>query len=362
VSPVRVLIADDSSLMRALLSEFLSADPDIHVVGTAADGLLAVRMVESLRPDVLLLDVQMPHLSGLEALEQIMQRRPMPVVVISGLESHSFVTQAFQLGAVDVIAKPSGPVSVDIYKVQDELIAKIKAAALADVRALLNMSALSVAAPLPPITPKRVTGKQASLAVVIAASTGGPRTLERVLHQLPTDLPATVLIVQHMPAGFTSSFAARLDQQCPIPVKEAEESELLLSAQAYVAPGDYHLRLTRSENKKGVVIHLDDLSPPVQSLRPRADLTMSDAAQLFGERCLGIVLTGMGNDGTVGLSQILKSGGITIAQDERTSAIYGMPRVAAERGVAQIVLPIQKVASEIIRWCEKWESRKALQV
>jgi len=348
-----VLIADDSALMRTLLSEFLSADLDIEVVGAARDGQEAIDLVANLLPDVLVMDVEMPRLSGLDALRQTMVKHPLPVIIVSGLNSREFVAEAFQLGAVDVVCKPSGTISVDIYKIQDELTAKVKAASLTDIRKLMALPKSTEKAPLPVVTPKRTGDGEPACMILIAASTGGPRTLEQLLRLLPATLPAAVLIVQHMPAEFTFSFAERLDQRCPLSVKEASEGDVLSAGTAYIAAGGYHLRLTHRSAGETLQLHLDS-SEPLGSLRPRADLTMRDAAQLFGERCLGVVLTGMGDDGTAGLASILEAGGVTIAQDRETSAIYGMPKVAADRQVAQLILPPDQIAAEIIRWAARW--------
>lgn len=353
-APIKVLIADDSSLMRTLLSDLLTIDGSIQVVGTAHDGIAAIEMVSQLHPDVLVMDVQMPRLSGLEALRQIMDRHPLPVVIISGLDNSDFVTQAFQLGAVDAISKPSGTVSVDIYKTQEELISKVEAAAQADVNSLLA-SALPLrpeAIPIP-LSSARPNQGEVRCLVLIAASTGGPRTLEQLLYPIPPDIPAAILVVQHMPAEFTRTFADRLNQRCALLIKEAEEGDTLMAGRAYVAPGGFHMLLHGSPEDGTLAIHLDS-SPPVSSLRPRADLTMTDAVRVFGNRCLGIVLTGMGDDGTAGLQLIREAGGATIAQDEATSTIYGMPRAAVENGAVQLILPIHKIPLEVARWCAKW--------
>jgi len=353
-NPIRVLIADDSALMRTLLREFLNADLDIEVVGAAHDGQEAMILVADLLPDVLVMDVEMPRLSGLDALRQIMAKHPLPVIIVSGLQSREFVAESLQLGAVDVICKPSGTISVDIYKIQDELTTKVKAAALTDIRKLLAVSELTEKAATPAVMPRKTADGEPACLVLIAASTGGPRTLEQLLRLLPAGLPAAVLIIQHMPAEFTFSFAERLDQRCPLSVKEASEGDLLSAGNVYIAAGGYHLRVTRHSDGKPLQLHLDN-SEPLGSLRPRADLTMRDAAQLFGKRCLGVVLTGMGNDGTAGLASILEAGGVTIAQDRETSAIYGMPRSAADKQVAQLILPPDEIAAEIIRWVAHWD-------
>jgi len=351
--PIRVLIADDSALMRTLLSEFLNADLDIDVVGTARDGHEATTLVADLHPDVLIMDVEMPRLSGLDALRRIMAKHPLPVIIVSGLNSREFVAEAFQLGAVEVVCKPSGTISVDIYKIQDELTAKVKAASLTDIRKLLALPDSTKQATAPVVTPERSNDGEPVCIILIAASTGGPRTLEQLLRLLPATLPASVLVVQHMPAEFTFSFAERLDQRCPLSVKEASEGDVLSAGNAYIAAGGYHLRLTPHSSGEPVQLHLDS-SAPLGSLRPRADLTMRDAALLFGKRCLGVVLTGMGDDGTAGLASILEAGGLTIAQDRATSAIYGMPKAAADRQVAQLILPTDEIAAEIIRWAARW--------
>jgi len=336
---IRVLVADDSALMRRLISDLLASAPDIKVVGTARDGLEVLRLVETLHPDVITLDVDMPRLSGLEALSRIMQQHPTPVIILTGLKAPEVAVEAIQRGAVDMVLKPSGLISVDIYKVREELITKVRAAAEARMRPITGQAGLSTPpSPSPP-------SLSLSRMVVVAASTGGPQALSTLLSALPADLPAAFLVVQHMPARFTTSLAQRLNSYCPLLVKEAEHGEAVEPGRVYVAPGGYHTRVRKSSS--GVVLTLDQ-APPIGRLRPAANVTMRTVAAVYGASSVGVVLTGMGSDGAEGLRWIKEQGGVTIAQDKDTSVIYGMPRVAYESGYVDLVLSLPEIASVLV--------------
>jgi len=338
---VQVLVVDDSALMRKLICELLESDPNIEVVDTARDGYEAVEKVAKLHPDVVTMDVQMPRMSGLEALSHIMSQCPTPVIILTGLNNPQLAIEALERGAVDFVLKPSGTISMDIYKIRQELIQKVKLAPLVNIRKMVQRG---ITPPLPPLkTPFRIPGKRV---VVIGASTGGPRALNHCLSSLPSHLPAAVLVVQHMPPGFTRSFAERLNRRSPLEVKEAEEGDVILPGRAYVAPGDYHMVVEKRGNQE--VIHLDK-SPPVKGLRPSADVTMRSVAEVFGAGSIGVILTGMGSDGADGLKAIKERGGITIAQDRSTSIIYGMPRAAVRSGCVDKVLPLGEIPKEIVR-------------
>ena len=348
---LRVLVVDDSALMRKLITDLLHTDPGIQVVGSARDGLEAIEMVKSLKPDVITLDIHMPRMDGLTALRRIMAEQPTPVVILTGLDDHKIAVEALQSGAVDIVIKPSGPISADLHRIRDELIRKVKLAHLANIDNITTKSYEPRPGRTPPPRPKRLQLASRGIrtgiwAIVIGASTGGPRAVEYILTRLPEDIPATILVVQHMPPGFTASFAERLNNLCAVTVKEGAEGDMLQPGVAYIAPGGYHMRLRRSGASLGQ-IYLDQ-GPPENNVRPAADVTMRDAADLFGSRTLGVVLTGMGADGAKGLKYIKERSGTTIAQDRETSIVYGMPRAAAELGVVDMVLPLTEIPQAII--------------
>jgi two-component system chemotaxis response regulator CheB len=344
---LQVLVVDDSALMRRLISDLLESDPGIQVVGTARDGQEAVEKVATLRPDVVTMDVEMPRMNGLEALSQIMQKHPTPVVMLTGLDDASVALEAMERGAIDFVLKPSGTISVDLYKIREELINKVRLARLVNLRKLSGE--VSPRSPSLPGTVSLDPGRMRPQAVVIGASTGGPRAVEVVLAALPADLPAAVLVVQHMPAGFTRSFAQRLDQRSPMPVREAEDGHRLAPGHAFVAPGGYHLRVRRGGRGSNGVVRLDDRSPPLSGLRPAADVTMGDVADVYGPDSVGVVLTGMGSDGAQGVQRIKAAGGVVIAQDSETSVVYGMPRAAARTGAVDWILPLDEIPAAIVR-------------
>ena len=348
---LQVLVVDDSALMRKLITNLLESDPGVRVVGTASDGVEALQQIAALHPDVVTLDVEMPRMSGLEALEQIMRDMPLPVVMLSGLSAPEVTLTALELGAVDFILKPSGTISVDLYKIRDTLLSKVKIATFADVTKLARRTSLSSKAmPSPPTRtyPPSKTNSGAQRLVVIAASTGGPRALDSLVQKLPGRLAAAVLIVQHMPKGFTASLAKRLNGRCELEVKEAEEGEAIEKNRVYIAPAGHHLLINPIRASKQAQLHLDN-SPPVMGLRPAADLLMESAAPIYGPECIGIVLTGMGSDGTKGIKAIKEHGGQTIVQDRASSTIYGMPRSAIESGYADQVLPLDEIVPAVVQ-------------
>lgn len=356
-SQLQVLVVDDSKLMRTLITDMLQSDPAINVIGTAKDGIDALYQISALQPDVVTLDVEMPRMTGLEALEHIMREMPLPVVMLSGLNEAEITLKALALGAVDFVVKPSGTISVDLYKVRDELLHKVKVAMFADATKLSpattppSVQEHRSTPPLPPPTTTAVKSAMRRL-VAIAASTGGPRTLDVLLQNLPGSLPAAILVVQHMPRGFTSSLAERLNTRSDLAVKEAKDGETIAAGQVYIAPAGHHLMLDPSPSPNHVRLLLDD-SPPIMRLRPAADLLMTSAAEVYGERCIGVILTGMGSDGTQGIQAIKEYGGYTIAQDRATSVIYGMPRSALNSGFIDQVLPLHEIAPAIVRLVEQ---------
>ncbi|MBN1180270.1 MAG: chemotaxis response regulator protein-glutamate methylesterase [Anaerolineae bacterium] len=343
---LRVLVVDDSTLMRRLIRDILSADPAIEVQAEAPDGPTAIRLIHELHPDVVTLDVEMPGMSGLDVLGYVMSEVPTPVIVLTGRQDADLAMRALALGAVDFMRKPSGTISVDLYKVRDELVEKVKLAPLANLRQAHLLEGLAA----PVQQPKQLnaeSGDAPSWAVVIGASTGGPPALTRLLSAIPAGLPAGLLVVQHMPAGFTRSLAQRLNDQSALHVTEAEDGTPFRPGWAYIAPGGHHL-VVQAAGAEGATVRLDD-SPPLGTLRPAVDVTMKAAAALFGRHTLGVLLTGMGQDGTSGFRTIREAGGRTIAQDRQTSLIYGMPRAAADQGLVDQVLPLDAIPPAIAR-------------
>jgi len=334
---VNVLVVDDSLLMRRITAQLLESDPHIHVVGTAADGIEAIEKVAALRPDVVTLDIEMPRLDGLGALREIMAQAPLPVIMLSALSDADTVMQALQEGAVEFVAKPSGTVSIDLYKVREELIHKVRLATFS------RPSALRPVAPEPDPAPAAYAIPAGKLYyVVIGASTGGPSAIGEVVRGLSADLPVSVFIAQHMPAGFTKSFAERLQRSSGLDVVEASDGLQVKPQCAYVAPGDVHMVLEHRASR--AVVRLLHTSS-VNGVRPSIDVLMRSVADLGGADVVGVLLTGMGRDGADGLSQIHAAGGWTIAQDRDTSTIFGMPRAAIRLGVVDEVAPVTEIAA-----------------
>ncbi len=341
---IRVLVVEDSALMRRWLKQLLMSDGEIEVIGTVKDGSEAIAHMAQLRPDVVTLDIDLPGMNGLDVLTELMQRAPVPVVVVTGLEDPEIAQEALTRGAVDVVRKPSGPLSLDLYKIRDELIHKVKTAYRVT---LTPPSSHPPDLPRPSLVdpPAPSVTRYAHWAVVIGASTGGPRAVEYILRSLPATLPAVVLVVQHMPPGFTQSFAQRLNQQSALNVCEAADRMSLTPGQALVAPGDYHLRILRAFPYPKVRL---EQSPPIKGLRPAIDVTLQDAAEVWGAHTLGVILTGMGQDGLAGARAVKARGGIIIAQDQDTSVVYGMPRAIVQAGVADRVLPLEAIPQAIV--------------
>ena len=334
----RVLVVDDSAFMRRLISEIVESRPEFLVVGTARDGSDALAKIRTLMPDIVTLDIEMPGVDGLTALAHIMSEMPRPVVMLSaaGSETGNALTiKALELGAVEFVRKPSGPVSIDLVSVRAELL-----------RALSAASVVRVPHGPPPVLAERPEARKpreaqpaipATAAVVIAASTGGPKALSEVVAHLPERLAAAVLVVQHMPGDFLNSLARRLSQLGPLPVSVACDDEPVFAGRVYLAPGDRHMQVTLRGNR--AVIRISS-GPTVCGVRPSADPLFASAAMVFGENLVGVVLTGMGRDGSEGLRAVRAAGGGAIVQDRASSIIYGMPRAAlAAAGADRVVAP-----------------------
>jgi two-component system chemotaxis response regulator CheB len=340
--PVRVLVVDDSALVRELLSTMLASDPDVRVVGTAADAYAARDKIKALAPDVLTLDVEMPRMDGLQFLRNLMRLRPMPVVMCSSLTERGadITLEALELGAVDFITKPRLDIAHTLRDYTEELVAKVKAAARARVRPPgepLPAAALS-AAP----GPRRTTQQM----VAIGASTGGTEAIREPLVRLPPDSP-TLLIAQHIPAAFSAAFARRLDACSRLRVLQAEDRQPLLAGHAYVAPGDRHLTVERDGSRYRC--RLTDTDPQARH-RPSVDLLFRSLALCAGRNALGVLLTGMGNDGAHGLLALREAGARTLAQDQSTSVVWGMPGAAAALGAAETLLPLSAIPTAILDW------------
>jgi len=341
--PVRVLVVDDSSVMRQLLATLLSADPEIEVCGTAEDPHIAREQIKALNPDVVTLDVEMPHMDGLTFLKKIMTLRPMPVVMISTLTQSGAETtlEALEIGAVDFIAKPtSGGLAHGLEDLAAELQKKVKAAAGVRVS---NRRLVSAPAPREPRV-RRSTGK----IVFVGASTGGVEALKALLLGMPADCPPT-LITQHMPPRFTAGFAERLNRQCPMAVSEAVHDEPIQHGHVYIAPGSHHLEIARVGTHH--VCRLSD-GPAVSGHRPSVDVLFRSAARVCGKSAVAAILTGMGKDGAEGMLELRQAGAFTLGQDEDSSLIYGMPRAAFERGAVMHQHPLGHMANAILDACE----------
>lgn len=339
--PVRVLIIDDSVVIRQLLKDIFARDGGIEVVGAASDPIEGYDKIVQLKPDVLTLDVEMPRMDGITFLEKLMRSHPMPVVMISTLtrEGSEVTLKALELGAVDFIAKPTQSIFTGMSALSHEITSKVKAAARARVRPRqAHVSPVDM-----PVAPAgRVTATNRLIA--IGASTGGPEAIRQVLQGLPTGVPP-VVIVQHMPPVFTRSFAERLDHLCAVRVKEAEDGDLLQPGHAYIAPGDYHLQVVRhgSQYRARVV-----QTEPVNRHRPSVDALFDSVVEASGASTVAVLLTGMGADGARGLKRLREAGAHTIAQDEDTCVVFGMPREAIRMGGAEFVLPLPRIAHKVV--------------
>jgi two-component system chemotaxis response regulator CheB len=344
---IRVLVVDDSALMRKLIPQMLERDNSIHVVGTAMDGAFALKKIEELHPDAITLDLEMPRMDGIETLRQIMRDQQVPVVVVSAhtREGASTTFKALHMGAFDFVAKPENVLAEGMEEIAVELIAKIKAAVNSPFLRR-GMPSGGIAARPKPKRPA-VLGPASKL-VAIGISTGGPNSLEYMLTQLPGDFSAAILVVQHMPAGFTDTFARRLNESCSLDVKEAQSGDLLAAGRVLICPGDRHMRVRRMPLGDVVVLSDDER---VNGHRPSVDILFRSVAQEFGADAIGLLMTGMGEDGAEGLGTMKNAGALTIAQDEQSSIVFGMPRAAIERGYANRVISLEALANTLIAHC-----------
>jgi two-component system, chemotaxis family, protein-glutamate methylesterase/glutaminase len=341
---IRVLIVDDSALVRKLLRDVISADPDMVVVGTASNGVEAIRCIGELEPDVVTMDIHMPDMDGLTALEYIMRKNPLPVIMLSALaqKGAEATFRALELGAVDFITKPSHYPSA-IREVRDEVILKVKTAAAASSSIIAGKAVKRRAKKKPSLARRPAISHKL---VIIGASAGGPRALTDIMPLFPPDTPAPIIIVQHMPSVFTRSFAERLDILCGMRVKEAEESEELQPGRILVAPGERDVIISMEYGKTGRIELMN--SQNKTGATPRIDITMITAAETYGSEAIGVIMTGMGSDGAQGMEMIKKNRGATIAQDEESCLVFGMPRVAIERGLVDTIVPLEKIPEAVL--------------
>jgi len=355
----RVLVVDDSTFMRKVLESIFNADDQLQVVGHAKDGREAVVLAESLRPDVITMDINMPHVDGLQATAQIMTTNPRPIVVVSSesQDGAGSALKALELGAIEFVAKPSSGIDLDMHSVKEELIRKVRMAAKVRVVRTASRVAATVATSLPPAEQQEtgaaavastppfaadLTPDQRFPVVVLGASTGGPATVMRLAHNFTRDFPAAVVLVQHMPASFTTQYSAQLAESAAIRVKEAKSNEILKPGTLYVCPGGKHLRVNAAGR-----IQLDSISGRINGYLPSIDVTMESVAALAGPASVGVVLTGMGNDGAAGARSIQAAGGFVIAQDEASSVIFGMASEAIKNRAVDQVLNIDDIYSAI---------------
>ncbi len=337
----KVLIVDDSALIRSLLTELINRQPDMVVVGAAPDPIVAREMIRNLNPDVLTLDVEMPRMDGIEFLDKLMRLRPMPVVMVSTMTQEGAETtlRALELGAVDFVAKPKLDIKRGMQESAAQLIEKIRLAATARVRKVSTAPQAAAAKPLLSLGARAGTEKL----IIIGASTGGTEAIKHVLMPMPPDAPG-IVITQHMPAGFTKSFAQRLDTLCKISVKEACDGERILPGHAYIAPGDHHLLVKKSG--ANYVTQLSD-AEPVNRHRPSVEVLFKSAAACVGANAIGIMLTGMGKDGATAMLDMKQAGAYNIAQDEASCVVFGMPKEAIAAGGVDEVLPLHGIAGRV---------------
>jgi len=350
----RVLIVDDSAFMRKVLEHIFNADDQLQVAGHAKDGREAVAMAESLKPDIITMDINMPHMDGLQATAQIMTTNPRPIVIVSSesKEGAASTLKALELGAIEFVGKPSSGVDLDMHSVKEELLRKVRMAAKVRVVRTASRLALTLqgasgnAAPAKPSPAVRtapvIPADQRFPVVVLGASTGGPATVMRLAPGFTRDFPAAVFLVQHMPASFTTQYAAQLAEFTSIRVKEAEANETVQPGTLYICPGAQHLRVTPAGR-----IQLDNTSGRINGYLPNIDVTMETVAAYAGAMSIGVVLTGMGNDGANGAKAIKSAGGMVLAQDEATSVIFGMPAEAIKLAAVDQVLAIDDIYAAI---------------
>lgn len=342
ISKIKVFIVENSILMQKVISEILSADPQIEVIGCAKSGREAQEMIPKANPSVVTLDMNLPDGNGLTVIKELMYKFPVRIIIISAYTQNGadLTLKAIEAGALDFVSKPSGEISLDLYSFKDEIISKIKMAANIDLNKDISVS-------------KRIIPAKESLLVnkivVIGASTGGPKALAEVLKQIPANIDAGFLIVQHMPRGFTKSFAQRVSWYANIKIKESEDKDMILKGAGYIGCAGSHMLIEKApEEKNQYYIKLNE-NPRIQ-LRPSLDILMDSVAKVFAGKIIGVILTGMGRDGLEGAKKIKEKGGRIIVQDEATCTIYGMPKAIVDAGLADDILPLSRIPEKIIEY------------
>jgi two-component system, chemotaxis family, protein-glutamate methylesterase/glutaminase len=345
-SQISVLIVDDSAFMRTALSRMIASEPDLRVAGTARDGADALLKIPALDPDVITLDVDMPGLNGVETLRTIMARCPRPVIMVSSvtMKGAEETFDALSAGAFDYIPKQLSPNSLDIIHIRRDLVEKIKTAARSR-----NQSEKSISRKPPRLAASQEAETQPFIPAIVAmgTSTGGPQALQEILPALRPDLSVPVLVVQHMPVGFTAPFAQRLNSMCSVPVREAVHGEPLLPGVVYIAPAGLHMTVERRTETSTVVCLSKDQGNSLHM--PSVDILMQSVAVTYQNLAMGVIMTGMGTDGTVGMSAIYRAGGFTLGQDEATCAVYGMPKACAELGLLKRIVPLPEIPRQILQ-------------
>ncbi|MBI5098481.1 MAG: chemotaxis response regulator protein-glutamate methylesterase [Nitrospirae bacterium] len=342
---VKVLIVDDSAFMRNTLTSLISDDPEIQVVGIARNGIEAVEKVAQLKPDIVTMDVEMPKMDGIEALKQIMSTNPVPVIMVSSLttDSAKVTLEALEIGAVDFIPKNLSDLSVNIVKIKETLIEKIKKIGKKGLPVIKKISSFKQLQM--PKTADYTSHRRINI-VTIGSSTGGPTALQNIICKLPKDFPVPILIAQHMPPAFTGPFAERLNQLSAVEVKEAENGESLKKGVVYIAPGRGHMSVFRKKITETTISITENKGNYIY--KPSVDVLMLSVVENFSGHVLGVILTGLGNDGLNGMKEIKNAGGKTIAESEKTCVVYGMPKAVVESGIADKVVPVDEIAGEII--------------
>lgn len=350
MSKIRVLVVDDSAFMRKVISDIINKDNNLELIGTARNGKDALSKLLTLNPDVITLDVEMPEMNGLEALEKIMSIKPTPIIMLSSLtkKGAEITIQALAKGAVDFVQKPGGTISLNLFEVEKELITKIKLAYQANIKEISEENILVSKPPISPIIPKLQGRKLSFPLLLIGTSTGGPKALHKIFESFKQPLNAAILIVQHMPAGFTKSLAQRLNSISLIKVKEGEDGEKIQPGNAYIAPGNYQMEVKLDENKNEPYLYIHQ-GPQVTGHRPSVDALFKSVAGLGICNVVSVIMTGMGHDGRDGLKDLKANGSITIAEAEETCIVYGMPKAAIETGCVDKIVPLYHIHDQIIK-------------
>jgi two-component system, chemotaxis family, protein-glutamate methylesterase/glutaminase len=346
---IKVLVIDDSAFYRQTISGMLKTSPRLDVIGTVPNGSEAIRFVSGSRPDVITLDLEMPTMDGFTFLRWLMSNRPIPVVVISSQSGSDNVFTALEWGAVDFVAKPTQRASLEIMKLRSELISKVETAASIPAEKFRQKYQSEAPKTTPPVSVPASIRKPGHVQMVaIGASTGGPPAVQSILEKLPKDFPAAVVVAQHMPPGFTLFFAERLGKTSNLPVKEGASGDSVEPGRIYISPGGYNMVVRSGRN--GVQIDLKERTE-ADKYTPSVDRMMISTSEVYGDKVLGILLTGMGSDGKFGMKKIKEQGGGTIAEAEETSVVFGMPKEAINIGVVDLILPLYQIPDEVIRRC-----------